>query len=158
MNQSPKLLTSPHICRDTEAQRIIDKDSVGIPLYLHYENVTSNFVGIILLISTESIPVERRALLAVYLENFFNTPVMRDGVRIEFEQVVAELEKDTVGYGIGLASWMDAPENITISFRIEPEKYEVAIKWLRELMWDSVFDEKVPDIILLGRISGNLLT
>ena len=102
--------------------------------------------------------MERRALLAVYLENFFNTPVMRDGVRIEFEQVVAELEKDTVGYSIGLASGMDAPESIRISFRIEPEKYEVVIKWLRELMWDSVFDKKVPDIILLGRISGDLLT
>ena len=83
---------------------------------------------------------------------------MRDGVRVEFEQVVAELEKDTVDYDIGLASWMDAPESIIISFRIEPEKHEGAIKWLRELMWDSVFDKKVPDIILLGRISGDLLT
>ena len=91
MNQSPKLLTSPHICRDTEAQRIIDRDPVGIPLYLHYENVTSNFVGIVLLISTESIPVEQHHLLAVYLENSFDTSVMRDGVRIEFEQAVAEL-------------------------------------------------------------------
>ena len=61
-------------------------------------------------------------------------------MRVEFEQVVAELEKDTVDYDIGLASWMDAPESIRISFRIEPEKHEGAIKWLRELMWDSVFD------------------
>jgi len=158
MNQPPKLLTSSYIYRDTEAQRIIDKDFVGIPLYLHYENITSNFVKIVLLISTESIPVERRPLLAVYLDNFFNTPVVRDGVRIEFEQVVAELEKDTVGYDIGSASYMDAAENIRINFRIEPEKYEVAIKWLRELMWDSVFDKKVPDVIPLGRISGDLLT
>ncbi|KAG0124799.1 Metalloenzyme, LuxS/M16 peptidase-like protein [Tuber indicum] len=127
---------------DTEAQKIIDKDSVGIPLYLHYENVTSNFVKIVLLISTESIPVERRPLLAVYLENFFDTPVVRGGVRIEFEQVVAELERDTVDYDIGSASYMDAAENIRINFRIEPEKYEVAIKWLRELMWDSIFDKK----------------
>ena len=136
---------------DTEVQRIIDKDPVGIPLYLHYENVTSNFIGIVLLISTESIPVERRPLLGVYLENFFHTPVMRDGVRVEFEQIVAELEKDTVDYDIGLASRMDPPESIRISFRVGPEKYEVAIKWLWELMWDSVFDKKVPDIILLAR-------
>ena len=102
--------------------------------------------------------MERRPLLAVYLENFFNTPVVRDGVRIEFEQVVAELEKDTVDYDIGSAVYMDAAENIRINLRIEPEKYEVAIKWLRELMWDSVFDKKVLDIIPLGRISGDLLT
>ena len=142
MNQSPKLLTSPYICRDTEAQIIIDKDSAGIPLYLHYENVTSNFVKIVLLISTESIPVERRPLLAVYLENFFNTPVVRDGVRIEFEQVVAELEKDTVDYDIGGATWMDVPESIRINIQNEPEKYQLAVKWLRELMWDSVFDKR----------------
>ena len=158
INQSRRLLTSPYIYRDTEAQRIIDKDSIGIPLYLHYEDVASNFVKIVLLISTESIPVERRPLLAVYLENFFATPVVRDGVRIEFEQVVAELEKDTVDYYINSASGMDAGENIKINFRVEPEKYEVAIKWLRELMWDSVFDEKVPDIIPIGIISGDLLT
>jgi len=83
---------------------------------------------------------------------------VRDGVRIEFEQVVAELEKDTVDYDIGRATCMDVPESIRIGIRVEPEKYELAIKWLRELMWDSVFDKKVPDIILLGRISGDLLT
>ena len=142
MNPYQKPLTSSYIIRDTEAQRIIDKDSVDIPLYLHYENVTSNFVKIVLLISTESIPIKSRPLLPIYLGNFFNTPVVREGVRIEFEQVVGELEKDTVDYDIG-STYRDAGENILINFRIEPERYEVAIKWLRELMWDSVFDKEV---------------
>lgn len=128
---------------DNEAQTIIDKDPANIPLYLHYEHVTSNFVRVTILLSTASIPMERRPLLSLFIENFFSTPVMRDGVRLEFDQVVAQLEKDTVDYNINSGAYMESPESIRIRFQIEPDKYETTIKWLRELMWSSIFDKKV---------------
>lgn len=68
---------------------------------------------------------------------------MRDGVRLEFDQVVAQLEKDTVDYNINSGVYMESPESIRIRFQIEPDKYETTIKWLRELMWSSIFDKKV---------------
>lgn len=130
-------------CRESHIQDIIDKDSVDLPLYLHFEHVQTNFIHVNLLFSTASVPVHLRPLISVYMENFFDTPVMVNGSRLEFEQVVAMLEKDTINYAISSGSYLDSPESIRIRFQIEPEKYESTINWLRSLMWNSIFDPKV---------------
>ncbi len=68
---------------------------------------------------------------------------MREGKRLEFEQVVVELEKDTVGYTIDSGSSIGNPEVLRIKFQVELEKYETAIRWLKEMLWQSIFDETV---------------
>jgi len=114
-----------------------------MPLYLHFESVPSKFVHINLFVSTESIPVVLRPLIPLYWELFFDSPVMMDGVRVEYEQVVPLLEKDTIYYGISSGSYVSMPESVRIRLQVEPEKYEAAIKWLKTLLWDSIFDQKV---------------
>jgi len=121
-------------------QTIIDQDASKLPLFMHFEHIQSNFVQISVLIGTESIPVPLRPLLSVYLDNFFNSPVIRDGKRIEFEQVVMELEKDTVDYEMDSASSLGNPEGLRVMVQVEAGKYETAIHWIRCLMWDSIFD------------------
>lgn len=127
---------------DKDIQAIIDKDSVDLPLYLHYEHIPSNFVRVTLLLSTGSIPVECLPLLPIFIENFFNTPVTKDGVRLEYEQVVVQLEKDTVNYSIDSGTYLDCPETIRIKFQVELEKYEATIKWFKVFLWGSIFDPK----------------
>ncbi|KAI9775319.1 MAG: hypothetical protein M1839_001303 [Geoglossum umbratile] len=122
---------------DNKVQKVIDNDGPDLPLFIHYESVPSNFIHINLVLCTEKVPVQRRPLLPIYLMNFFNTPIVRDGKRIEFEEVVVELEKDTVSYSIDPS----LPELIRIKIEIEPDKYQAAIRWLKELLWESVFDE-----------------
>ena len=80
-------------------QSIIGRDdATETPLFIHFEHVGTNFVHLTLLMGTETIPVVLRPLLSIYLENFFNSPLLRNGQTIEFEQVIMELEKDTVSY------------------------------------------------------------
>ena len=124
-------------------QTIIDQDPSNLALYIHFEHVPSNFVHISLFMGTESIPVTLRPLLAVYLENFFSSPIMRDGKQVEFEKVVMELERDTVDYSMESGTKLANPEGLRISLEVETEKYETAIEWLRIFLWDSVFDETV---------------
>ena len=124
-------------------QAIVDKDASKLPLFIHFEHTQSNFVQISVLIGTDSIPVPLRPLLSVYLDNFFNSPVMRDGKRVEFEQVVMELEKDTVDYEMDSASSLGNPEGLRVTIQVEADKYETAIRWVRCLMWDSIFDATV---------------
>lgn len=95
-----------------------------------------------LFISTESIPVKLRPLIPIYFENFFNTPVMKDGARVEYEQVVSQLEDTTIEYAINTASSGDLPESIRIRFQIEKERYADTVQWLRTLMRDVIFDKK----------------
>ncbi|KAI9671573.1 MAG: hypothetical protein M1817_003625 [Caeruleum heppii] len=121
-------------------QQIIDRESPDIPLFIHFEHIPTNFVHVTLLQNTDSIPVRMRPLLSIYLDNFFNTPILRNGTRIEFEQVVPELERDTVGYTAD-GGYYGNSELLRIRFQVELEKYDVAIRWLKEMLWSSVFDE-----------------
>lgn len=125
---------------DNPIQRIVDGDSSEFPLFIHFEHVRTNFVHLTLILGTESVPVSLRPLLSVYLESFFNSPVIRNGKRLEFEQVVMDLEKDTIGYEIGSGSQLGNPEVLCIQFQVEAEKYETAIQWLKDLLFDGIFD------------------
>ncbi|KAI5287198.1 hypothetical protein KEM54_006174, partial [Ascosphaera aggregata] len=126
-------------CRDDRIQRIVDSDSDSTPLYIHFEHIPSNFVHLTLYISTEGVATELKPLLSVYTEAFFSLPLKRNGGVVNFEQVVVELERNTVGYHID-DPFSHAPELLAISFQIEVEKYREAISWLTSLTWDSIFD------------------
>ena len=128
-------------------QKLIEKDGKDMPLFIDFEHIPSNFARVNLILSTESLPLELRPMLSIYLEAFFSLPVKRDGKTIDFEQIVVELERDTVGYAIDSAGGLGNVKCLRISFQVEVGKYQIAIKWLRELMWNSVFDaERVSAI------------
>ncbi|KAL2833447.1 Metalloenzyme, LuxS/M16 peptidase-like protein [Aspergillus cavernicola] len=126
--------------QNNKAQRIVDTDGSDLPVFIHFEHIPSSFVKLTLLISAESVPVQLRPLLSLYTEAFFNLPVKRDGETIKFEQVVVELERDTVGYTMETARSLGNTEMLRISFSVELEKYRTAIDWLQELSWNSIFD------------------
>ncbi|KIV78033.1 hypothetical protein, variant [Exophiala sideris] len=121
-------------------QNVIDNDAGHVALFLDFEHIPTNFARVNMIISTETLPDELRPLLSIYMEAFFNLPVKRGSKVIDFEQVVVELERDTVGYNIDSAGSLGNSEGIRVSFQVEIEKYKVAIKWLSELLYNSVFD------------------
>ncbi|KAM0278129.1 hypothetical protein ACHAQH_005327 [Verticillium albo-atrum] len=126
---------------DNKAQKVIDAATEGKdPLFIQFESVPSNFVHISLYLGTAQVPTEVKPLLPIFADNFFNTPIMRDGKQVDFEQIVMELEEETISYGIRSAKDMGDPDSITIQFQIEPEKYASIISWVRTMMFDSVFD------------------
>ena len=125
----------------TPIQSIIDEASSDSPLFIQFEHVPTNFVHLTLLLGTSEIPTEHRPLLSLFMDNFFNTPIMRAGEKVGFEQVVTELEQDTISYSMSGAGRVGDSEGIVIQFQIEPEKYAAAIQWIRVMMFDSVFDE-----------------
>lgn len=123
-----------------DIQKIIDQDNTDQPLFIHFEHVPTNFVHITLLLGTEAIPVALRPLLVIYLENIFNSPLMRNGKKMDFEQVIMALENDTVAYTIDSGSSFGNPEILTMRFQVEPERYETAIQWLKDLLSNEMFD------------------
>ncbi|KAL8812711.1 MAG: hypothetical protein Q9200_000821 [Gallowayella weberi] len=127
-------------CLDNHVQKLVDSDDAKSPLFIHFEHVQSNFAHVNLIISTEAVPVVLRPLLTVYLENMFTSPIERNGQRVEFEQVIMELENDTVGYSIGLGSALGNPEVLNMRISVEVEKYTSAIRWLKEIIWSGIFD------------------
>jgi len=68
---------------------------------------------------------------------------MKGGERMEYETVVAQLEKFTVRYTMNIGDKLGVGEAIHLKFQIEPEHYALTIQWLKTLFWNSIFDEKV---------------
>ncbi|KIH90871.1 hypothetical protein SPBR_00123 [Sporothrix brasiliensis 5110] len=126
---------------DNAPQKILDASKPGQqPLFLQFEDVPSNFVRITVHISTAGVPMLLKPLLWIFSDNFFNSPIVRDGQRVDFEDVVKELEKDTVSYAFRSGGSVGDAESITLQIQLEPSKYTTIIRWLRTLMFDSVFD------------------
>ena len=119
-------------------QKIIDHDDGDSPLFFHFEHIPSSFVRIKLNLGTSALPLELKPLLSLYVMNFFTTPVNRDGKRLEFEDLVLELERETVQYDMDFSRANN--EMLSIGFHTEPENYERVIGWLRTLLFDAIHD------------------
>lgn len=125
---------------NNKIQDLIDADKSDSSFFIHFEHIPSSFVRLHVLISADSVPVQLRPLLSIYTEAFFKSPIQRDGKTVDFEQVVVQLERDTVGYAMETAQTLKSSEMLRVSFEVEIEKYESAITWLQELSWNSIFD------------------
>jgi Zn-dependent M16 (insulinase) family peptidase len=125
---------------DNEIQKVIDKDENGSPLFIHFEHIPTSFVHFGLALGTANLPTELKPLLGVYLTNFFATPIMKDGKRIEFEEVITKLEQDTIEYSVDRGSEIGSSEMLYIPFVAEAAKFKTVVQWLKTMLVDSVFD------------------
>lgn len=143
---------------DNQIQQLIDQDSSALPLFVQFEHIPSNFAHLILVISTEAVPVALRPLLPLYIDNFFTSPVRRNNQRIEFEQVIMELERDTVSYGINLGHEIGNPEVLCLRMQVEISKYASAVQWLKDIIWNGLFDAEVFRNLRVVKYRRPLLT
>ncbi|KAH6636872.1 Metalloenzyme, LuxS/M16 peptidase-like protein [Chaetomium tenue] len=125
---------------DNAAQKAIDAAPQGLPLFVQFEDVPTGFVHLTVHLGMSQTPIKYKPLLPLFADIFFNSPVTRDGQRIEFEEVVKQLEKDTISYHISSSSRLGDYEGVAIQFRLDREKYTTIISWLRTLMFDIIFD------------------
>lgn len=121
-------------------QTLIDKDELGLPLFIHFEHIPTSFLHFGLALGTATLPTELKPLLGVYLTNFFATPIMRDGTRMEFEEVITRLEQDTIEFSVDRGSDIGNSEMLYFSFVSEAEKFGTVVQWLKTMLIDSVFD------------------
>ncbi|RSL40248.1 hypothetical protein CEP54_016162 [Fusarium duplospermum] len=123
------------------AQKLIDGTPQGnLPLFIQFEDVPTNFVHIIVHIGSSQIPNELKPLMPIFSDTLFNTHITPDGKRVDYEQVVMELEWDTISYSLSSARYLSDPDGIMIQFQVEPEKYAAAAEWIRTMMFDTIFD------------------
>ncbi len=125
---------------DNPAQKVIDAAAQGPPLFVQFEDVPTNFVHLTVHVGVSQTLMKYKPLLPLFADNFFNSPVTRDGQRLEFEEVVKQLEKDTISYHISTSSRLGDSEGVAIQFQLDRDKYPTIISWLRTLMFDIIFD------------------
>ncbi|XP_069695441.1 uncharacterized protein C05D11.1-like [Periplaneta americana] len=129
-------------------------DLKQVPVQMHLDNVHTNFVYMFVLMDTAKISREQRPYLPLLLESLLELPVNREGIIIPYEDVVAQLETDTIATctHIGLEAssrFQCGPYSHTASLmlQLEPAKYDCCINWIRELLYQTVFTAERLKII-----------
>jgi hypothetical protein len=64
------------------------------------------------------------------------------GERLSHEQVVDQLDEQTVFYEIGFGTSGTFTEMLRVTIRVEVAKYELAVAWLRDLLYGSEFSKE----------------
>lgn len=102
-------------------------------------DTSSAFVTLSVHISPHALPKELIPLLPLYTESFFSLPVIRsNGQKLSFEEVVKQLDSETVEYAIYSSSSLG--DDIKLIIQVSKSLYPVAIEWAKDLLWGSVFD------------------
>lgn len=121
-------------------------DLKALPVYAEAYDLHSNFVYTVVSLNTEPVPLELRPYLLLLLELFTESPVLRDSVLIPYEDVVVQLEADTVAVGVRLGLETNSrfscgpySNNVSIVLEIEVQKYERGAQWVAEILHQTKF-------------------
>lgn len=120
-------------------------------------DINSAFIQVSVVLFPQDVPgsdaAALRALLPVYLDSFFTLPIERpDGSVLEFEDVVKQLDAETLSYSINVNSPLQ--EGITLKVKVAKEKYDVAIRWIRDLLYHSRYTPERLKIAATKALQG----
>lgn len=84
-------------------------------------------------------------------------PIERDGKIIPYEDVVAQLNDETVssctsiglGGGRCLFQCGNYSQTCTVNLQVEASKYEIGLKWMKELLYKTIFTVERLKVVAL---------
>ncbi|POY70063.1 hypothetical protein BMF94_6950 [Rhodotorula taiwanensis] len=140
-----------------QVQDHVDADGAKLPLFVQFDHINSAFIQVSVVLFPQDVPgsdaAALRALLPVYLDSFFTLPIERpDGSVLEFEDVVKQLDAETLSYSINVNSPLQ--EGITLKVKVAKEKYDVAIRWIRDLLYHSRYTPERLKIAATKALQG----
>ncbi|XP_076642310.1 uncharacterized protein C05D11.1 [Halictus rubicundus] len=116
----------------------------NLPFYTYLDHVNTNFIYMFVIMNTSSIERKYRPYIPLLLEVIMESPVKRNGQLIPYEEVVAELEADTVTtdtrIGVDETSRFSCgsySHSAILMLHLEIKKYSDGVRWIKELLYDT---------------------
>lgn len=142
---SIKSITYHPITRYSSASSEDKIDLTKTSIFTYFDHVQTNFVYMYALLDTSTVPAELRPYLPLLLDALLESPVQRGDTLVPYEQVVTELNADTVAVGtsiglnhLGRFKCGSYSHTAIVSLQVESAKYSRGIDWLRELLFQTV--------------------
>ncbi|XP_056630340.1 uncharacterized protein C05D11.1-like [Diorhabda sublineata] len=121
-------------------------DLSNTPVFTYFDHLKTNFVYIFAALDTSKVPSDLKIYLPLLLESILELPLERDGLIIPYETVVAQLNDDTVNAATslglsksGLFTCGCYSTTATAVLQVEAAKYEIGLRWLREILYKTIF-------------------
>ncbi|KAM9897542.1 hypothetical protein OXX69_010229 [Metschnikowia pulcherrima] len=132
-----------------EFHEIIKNDSPEkFPLYLHFENFSSQFATIHLMMSTTAVPKELLRYFSVIEEIFSMSIQLPSGEYIPYEKVITGVNNDLVEYQFDNGIENQFAELSSVRIKFEKSNYHKSIQWLIDVLKYAVFEESRIKIII----------
>ncbi|KAM0746680.1 hypothetical protein T439DRAFT_106938 [Meredithblackwellia eburnea MCA 4105] len=121
-------------------QKKIDDEGVRLPLHTTFEHLKSNFITITICMFFSDLPglLEKRikTLIPLFVDTFGSLPVKRaNGEFLRYEDVIKQVNIDSISCSMAVSG-----EKFLFSMNVVKENYGVALAWMKDLLWGSVFD------------------
>ena len=120
----------------------------SLPVSVQLDHIPSEFAQIRVLLSTADLPLELKALLPLYRDVLFESPVQRESGLLSSEQVVTALEAELVSYdsAMGVSSERftvgSYGQYATLLLKVEAADYERGLLWARDLLRNLRFTKQ----------------
>ncbi|XP_034934378.1 uncharacterized protein C05D11.1-like [Chelonus insularis] len=129
-------------------------DTNKIPIYTCLDHVNTNFTYMFIIMDTAGLERKARPYLPLILEAIGECPIDRNGELIPYEDVVAEIEADTIAISTRLGfdsrsrfSCGTYSHSANLILQIEISKYNKGIQWIKELLYNTKFTPERLKII-----------
>lgn len=135
--------TSTSNALDEQLKQHLNKDQDwSPPLFVQWNQIPSNFVTISVMLNTTPLAANLRPLLNLFLSSIFSLPIQEaDGTVLSYEEVVKQLDEDTLEYDANLGAGPGFAELITIEIKVEKAKYQKGLQWIYDLLWNTQFSQ-----------------
>ncbi|KAL3870529.1 hypothetical protein ACJMK2_038583 [Sinanodonta woodiana] len=116
-----------------------------IPFQFQLDDICTSFVQIRALLDSSGVPQELKYYLPLFCEVLFESPMFRNGVLISHEEVIEQLQADTLVTEASLGiqgehfSLVYFPHIVQVFLKVELEKYEKGVAWLKDLLYNIKF-------------------
>ncbi|CCG82102.1 putative Zinc metalloprotease [Taphrina deformans PYCC 5710] len=122
-------------------QELVNTDDCQIPLSIQFDDIApSEFASISLYLTCTTVEKDLLPYIGVLLHSFFLVPVERDGKEMTYEEVVEQLELDTISYSASFGAGSGFNELVRIKLKVEVSKYATGIAWINDLLYNSILD------------------
>lgn len=64
------------------------------------------------------------------------------GELLSHEEVINKLDDETVAYEAALGVSEQFTEVLRVTFKVQAERYESTVTWLRDVVWGAIFDKE----------------
>ena len=129
--------------RTSDEEHLPNFDLRKMPVNFQFDQVNSNFVYLMTVIDTSSIPQKLKPYIPLFLEMAMESPILEGDKEIPYEDVVTKLAEETVAtsFGIGVGGSRFLPgafaQSAILFIQSEPATYARAVSWIRKLLFQT---------------------